>query len=330
MNPTIDLKTSLSYQSQIFIEKGLYKNLLNIYKNGFWFYDENLPESLLNPLKETISNDQRFGLPEGEKSKSFQTLKAMIDFLDQKDLTKDSVIIALGGGAISDSVGLLSSIYMRGLHFIILPTTLLSMVDASVGGKTAMNTHSKNRIGTFYPAHEIYIDLDFIDSMPKALIEDGFSEIIKMAVTFDLTLTQGLENQSLTLAEIIKKAIEIKSSVVEKDLTDSKERKLLNFGHTMGHALEKYHNYKYSHGKAVASGMLLEIDDQELKDRVKKLLIQYGCLTDIPFNSKDLMVWIKNDKKRSKDSITWIQLNAIGKASLKEISLDSIIQRLNQ
>jgi len=204
MNPRMTLTASLSSQSKIYIENDSYKTLLNHHHDALWFYDETLPSTLLNPLKAMISKDQRLGLPEGEKSKSLDAFKTMIDFLDQKDLTKNSTIVAFGGGAISDSVGLLSSIYMRGLNYIILPTTLLSMVDASIGGKTALNTEAKNRIGTFFPAHEIHIDLSFIGSMPKSLIEDGFSEIIKMAVTFDLEFTKGLEKKTLSIFQSLK------------------------------------------------------------------------------------------------------------------------------
>lgn len=330
MKPSVNLNVRPSFKSNIWIESSLYPKKLNESKQAFWFYDESLPKIILNPLIQEIPESQRFALSPGEAAKSFDMVQKMIAFLDSKDITKASKVFALGGGAISDAVGLVASIYMRGLMFEIIPTTLLSMVDASIGGKTAMNTFAKNRVGTFYPAHHVWIDLDFIDLMPKNLIEDGFSEIIKMAVTLDETFTNQLEQGSLSMKAIIQKAIELKAMIVEKDLNDLSVRKLLNFGHTFGHALEKIHQYTYSHGKCVASGMLLEINQKDVYQKVELLLNKYHCLIDIPFEKKDLLELIKKDKKRNQDSITWIQLDQIGKATLKEITLSAIEELINR
>lgn len=328
MKATLRLYASLETKTRITLEDGLFDKALNTEKEAMWFYDESLPDAFILPLKKEIKASHLYPLPVSEKAKSFEVIHKAIAFLDQKDLTKSSKIIALGGGAITDVVGFIASIYMRGLNLTFIPTTLLAMVDASIGGKTAINTHSKNRVGTFYPANEILIDTSLLEKMPSNLIEDGFSEIIKMAVTLDLNFTEALENRSLDIKEIIKRSIELKKEIVEKDLSDAYERKILNFGHTLGHALEKIHDYKLSHGNCVATGMLLEIEDSKIRKRVENLLNTYHCLKDIPFEKETLIKIINTDKKRSGDSITWIELNVIGKASLKEISMDELYLKI--
>lgn len=329
MNASIRLDVSPPFHTDIFVGHGLYEERLQT-RDALWFYDETLPNEILKKLFNNIPKSQCFALSPGEDAKTTDMMIKMLHFLDTLDLSKESKIIALGGGALSDAVGFIASIYMRGLPFEIIPTTLLSMVDASVGGKTAINTQAKNRVGTFYPASKIWVDINFVDSMPTSLIEDGFSEIIKMAVTLDETFTNQLETDQLSIKEIIQKAIQLKTAIVSKDLMDLKDRKLLNFGHTIGHAIEKHHNYRVSHGKCVAMGMLFELDDPIIHERIKNLLNKFHCLIPLSFDKTHLIQLIKKDKKRSQKSITWIQLDKIGHAYLKELSLSELEDRIQR
>ena len=321
----MNLQTSRHFHTHVLLRKGLYLNALkNGSKDAVWFYDETLPEAILNPLKTHVSSHLMMGVLPQEKGKSFKSFEAMLTFLDGLDISSDTEVFALGGGALSDAVGLISSLYLRGLKLTLIPTTLLGMVDASIGGKTALNTTYKNRIGSFYPAQNVLIDFDFLNSMPPSLIEDGMVEIIKIALLFDEPWVKALEAQTISLEASIQKAIEHKIHVVEQDLSDQNQRKLLNLGHTIGHALEAFHAFKYSHGMCIAWGLLLEHQYQDFYPRIKSLLNTYGCLKDMERPISKLMPYIIKDKKRTGATLDMIQLQSIGQAHIKKMTLPDL------
>ena len=219
---------------------------------------------LLKSLKENKLNAHIISFPFGEKNKSRKTKEVIEDKMLGLNLKRDSCILALGGGVVGDVAGFVASTYMRGIPHIQIPTTLLSMADSSIGGKTAVNTpQAKNAIGSFHQPKEVIIDIDFLKSLPKEELKNGIAEIIKHALIMDANFFYFLEKNmekifaldAKILQDTIKKSCEIKASVVMQDEKEKGVRKFLNYGHTIGHAIESASNYEISHGNAISIGM---------------------------------------------------------------------------
>jgi 3-dehydroquinate synthase len=201
-------------------------------------------------------------LPAGEKSKTRRTKERIEDQMLSKGLGRESALLALGGGVITDLGGFVAATYGRGIPLVVVPTSLLGMVDAAIGGKNGVNTaHGKNLIGTFYPPDLIGIDTSFLETLPKKQLIQGSAEVIKYGLTLKKSLFHDFDWKftSAFLDKIVKESITIKTSIVEEDPEEKKGlRRVLNFGHTIGHALESAHAYRMPHGEAVAIGCLVE------------------------------------------------------------------------
>jgi 3-dehydroquinate synthase len=212
---------------------------------------------LLNHLK--AKELKIITLPDGEEYKTMEYINYALDRMFDAKYDRNSIVIAFGGGVIGDMSGFAASIFLRGIEFIQIPTTLLSMVDSSVGGKTGINNkYGKNLIGAFYQPEIVYIDTHFLSTLPQREFSAGMAEVIKMAVMFDKEYFENLENESLNLEEIIKRSVELKAWVVNQDEKEKGIRSVLNYGHTFGHVIENLTNYKtYLHGEAVAIGMVM-------------------------------------------------------------------------
>jgi 3-dehydroquinate synthase len=249
----------------------------------------------------------------------------------EKGMGRDVCLIALGGGALLDVAGFIASIYARGIPFIAIPTTLLSMVDACLGGKTAINTFGgKNTLGTFYPACRILIVLECLNTLPKIQRQSALAEIIKYSLILDKDLFQSLqqgvdlwENQDPSFLEkLIYASLQAKKSVIEKDPKELGLRRILNFGHTIAHALESLWNYQITHGHAVAIGLLIEsylsfkvglLRHKEL-ELIVDLLKSYGLAQKIkPFSYQDLEGFMQKDKKNLGKGVRFVLLSSIGK-----------------
>ncbi len=273
-------------------------------------------------------------VPDGEEYKNIDTVLYILDELFKLKYDRKSTLIALGGGVIGDMTGFSASIFLRGIDFIQVPTTLLSQVDASVGGKTGVNNrYGKNLIGTFYQPKAVYIDKEFLKTLPKREFRAGIAEIIKMAVMFDSDFFEKLEsfdfNNIDNLEPIIARAVELKAQVVKMDEKESGIRAVLNYGHTFAHVIEKEGNYKeYLHGEAVAIGMvmannlankigLLSLDDQ---NRIKNLLKKLSLPIDYKIKDVDKFYESFLHDKKSKDGkITFILPNKrIGSYIIKD------------
>ncbi|NPS34205.1 3-dehydroquinate synthase [Helicobacter pylori] len=261
----------------------------------------------------------------GEKYKNFNSLERILNNAFEMQLNRHSLMIALGGGVISDMVGFASSIYFRGIDFINIPTTLLAQVDASVGGKTGINTpYGKNLIGSFYQPKAVYIDLAFLKTLEKREFQAGVAEIIKMAVCFDKNLVETLETKDLKdcLEEVVFQSVNIKAQVIMQDEKEQNIRAGLNYGHTFGHAIEKETDYeRFLHGEAIAIGMhmandlALSLGMLTLKEyeRVENLLKKF----DLIFNYKitDIQKFYERlflDKKSEDKTIKFILPKGIG------------------
>jgi 3-dehydroquinate synthase len=259
---------------------------------------------------------------------------------------RKSLLVAFGGGVIGDMTGYVSSIYQRGIDFIQIPTTLLSQVDASVGGKTGINNkYGKNLIGAFHQPNEVFIDAAFLKTLPNREFGAGIAEVVKMAVTFNKTFFEFLEEADLhnekLLAEAIKQAVETKADVVAKDEKEHGLRAALNYGHTFGHVIENETNYKrYLHGEAVAIGMVmanrlsvrLGFMREEESQRVKALLERYNLPTT--YFIKDVEAFYETfflDKKSSDASITFILPVGLGGVKITDsISKDDVLAVLRE
>ena len=266
-------------------------------------------------------------LRDGEEYKNQESIDEILESLFENRFNRKSMLIAFGGGVIGDMTGFAASIYQRGIDFIQIPTTLLSQVDASVGGKTGMNNkYGKNLVGAFHQPKAVYIDPYFLTTLPSREFGAGVAEVVKMAVTFNKEFFSFLESADLTdatvLQEAIKQAVQTKADVVAQDEKEHGIRAALNYGHTFGHVIENETKYKeYLHGEAVAIGMvmanetalkmnLMSIDDA---NRVKLLLKKYNLPTS--YVIKDSQKFYETfflDKKSSDSAITFIIPHGIG------------------
>ena len=266
-------------------------------------------------------------VPDGEEYKNQESVDTILESLFNHRFNRKSMLLAFGGGVIGDMTGYVASIYQRGIDFIQVPTTLLSQVDASVGGKTGMNnSYGKNLIGAFHQPRGVYIDPHFLTTLPKREFGAGVAEIVKMAVTFNKEFFEFLESADLedanVLQEAIKHAVQTKADVVAKDEKEHGLRAALNYGHTFGHVIENETKYKtYLHGEAVAIGMVMANEtavamglmDTNEAQRVKALLEKYNLPTTYAIeNTYSFYETFFLDKKSSDASITFIIPVGIG------------------
>ena len=281
-------------------------------------------------------------VPDGEEYKNQQSIDTILESLFNHRFNRKSMLIAFGGGVIGDMTGYASSIYQRGIDFIQIPTTLLSQVDASVGGKTGMNnSYGKNLIGAFHQPKSVFIDPYFLTTLASREFGAGVAEIIKMAVTFNKDFFEFLENADLKnpdiLQDAIKQAVQTKANVVAQDEKEHGIRAALNYGHTFGHVVENETKYKkYLHGEAVSIGMVManntslkmKLMSKHEASRVKSLLQKYNLPIDYEVKNVDSFYEsFYLDKKSSDTKITFILPIGIGDVSItdecdKEIVLD--------
>ena len=284
-------------------------------------YLQNLLLRIDCPQKFVIS------VPDGEEYKNMQTIEAILEQLFVSRLDRSSVIIALGGGVVSDMAGFAASIFERGIKFINIPTTLLAQVDASVGGKTGVNNKfGKNLIGSFYQPSAVYCETEFLKTLEKREFAAGLAEAVKMAITFDENLFSWMEDADLTdeanLQNLIYHCVQIKASAVEADEREKGVRAVLNYGHTFAHVIENETNYKkYLHGEAVSIGMnmanslavKLGLMSEEQKARVAELLVKFGLPISykVP-NASSFYEAFFLDKKAENSAIKFILPRGIG------------------
>jgi len=297
--------------------------------------DSNVQKIYGNQLEKKLDGkDQVYFLSfkAGEESKNRQVKDQLEDKLFELGCSRDTVIVAFGGGVTGDISGFVAATYMRGVPFIQVPTTLLSQVDSSIGGKVGIDHPSgKNLIGAFYPPDKVYIDIELLKSLPKEEIINGISEIIKASIIKDSTLFDYLEDNIECVINLEDKYIEnaiisslkVKANVVELDEKEGGLRKILNFGHTIGHSIEVLSDYKLSHGRAVGIGMAVEslisekigILNHSEKERIFRLLDRSKLLEiNLNFSSEEIIKKTLLDKKTRKGIVEYALVKGIGKA----------------
>lgn len=303
----------------IFTDK-IYGDIFSQKKNIHIITDENVSEIYSLPKKDTIFT---YIIPPGEEGKSFDIYRRISLEMLENGISRNDIIITFGGGAVGDLGGFIASTILRGVDYIQIPTTLLAMTDSSVGGKTAINTPlGKNLIGTFYQPKAVYINTDFLKTLPEKVFRDGMGEVVKYSLISDLNLADTLEN-------IIYGSVKIKADIVSEDEKDRGIRKILNFGHTVGHAIEQYFSYeRYTHGEAVAIGMVASavISDRlnishNLVSVVKHRLKKYSLPCELPETDKNILTeYISKDKKSHGELIDFILLEDIGKPIVRKMT----------
>ncbi|MBP6431910.1 MAG: 3-dehydroquinate synthase [Ferruginibacter sp.] len=281
----------------------------------------------------------------GEAFKQQQTIDKIIKQLIDLGADRKTTLVGVGGGVVTDITGYVASVYMRGVEFAFVPTTILAMVDAAIGGKNGIDVGLyKNMVGTINQPKFLLYDFSFLETLPNEQWVNGFAEIIKHACIKDAELFVELENRGIEnyktnkdlLASLIQKNVTIKTNVVVNDEFEQGDRKLLNFGHTFGHAIENL--YQLPHGHAVSIGMTIaakiseEINNfySDDKQRMIDLLLKFQLPTHFEFDKHNVFAVLTKDKKRDGDTINFILLNKIGEAVIKPISLLQVEDLVNQ
>lgn len=295
-------------------------------------YAERAQESLQASDFQTL----KFVFPNGERSKNIHIYAEILEFLAQNRVTRTDCIVALGGGVVGDMAGFAAATYQRGIDFIQVPTTLLACVDSSVGGKTAIDlTAGKNLAGAFYQPRAVLCDPETLSTLSDRLFSDGMAEVIKYGVIFDKAFFDFLcENEAKeNLETVIETCVKLKRDVVEQDEKDKGLRGLLNFGHTLGHAVEGCSDFSVSHGSAVAIGMVLAsrgayrtgMTDADCTAPLLKILQKYDLPTATEYSAEQLLERALSDKKRDGGSITLVIPKTLGKCVLYKVGTDALL-----
>lgn len=326
----------------IFIEKGIFKNLSKQLENfnfsgGLVITDKNV-YALYKKEIDALGYPIISVMP-GENSKTLNVYRKVIEDVITSGLSRDGVILAIGGGVVGDLAGFVAATYLRGVPFIQVPTTLLAQVDSSIGGKVAVNSkHGKNLIGNFYQPKAVFIDPEFLRTLQPREIRSGMGELIKHGMIQSEELFQmiekakGFEELYMSIEEVLKASLMIKKQVVEEDTFDYGRRMILNFGHTIGHGIEKEaETDAIAHGEAIAIGMAIITKIYEAKgettkglyERLVSLLKDY----DLPYETKtplkDLFQYIEKDKKIMNNQINVIVPKSLGRVEIKTYTLNT-------
>ena len=327
------------------------KKLINN-KDIFIIFDKKVPEARLIDFEKNLKRSnakkiQTFKISATENNKNFSYLSKIYDFLIKNNFSRDCLIIGIGGGITCDITGFVASTFLRGVDFVLIPTTLLSQVDASIGGKTGVNHKGfKNMIGTFNQPLKVIIDTKFLNSLSKLEILCGFMEILKHGLIADRKFFLWLEKNLAKILSLspqfiekaIKRSIEIKAEIVFQDEKEKGLRAILNFGHTFGHALETAGENKiYSHGEAVGLGMLTATKlsefvlglEEKYSNSIYKVIKNSGMKVNLKqkVSTKKLIKLMQSDKKKKDGEIQFILLEKIGQATIKKVKKIDLVEK---
>ena len=321
----------------VIIEKGSLEKageVLSLSRKCLIVTDENIPKEYVDTLSSQCDIPFVFTLKAGEEYKSLESLNKIVSFMLEKGFDRKSCVVALGGGVVGDLAGFVASVFLRGVDFYNIPTTTLSQIDSSIGGKVAVNFQGlKNMVGAFYPPKGVLVYPATLKSLSQRQIASGLAEAVKMSLCFDEDLFALFEKgEELDLVEIIGKSLQIKKKVVEEDERESGVRKVLNFGHSLGHAIE---NKSFSsaeslyHGECVALGMIPMCSDP-VRERLLRVLKNLNLPTEIPYELEDLFSALSHDKKMAGGKITAVFVDEVGSFRLAEQNLDEFQKLLKE
>ena len=318
----------------IVLERGSLKKagqLLELDRRVLVVTDEGVPPEYAGCVASQCREAIVVTVPRGEGSKSFEQLERLLSAMLEASFTRGDCVVAVGGGVVGDLSGFAASCYMRGIDFYNIPTTLLAQVDSSVGGKTAVNFGGvKNIVGAFYQPKKVIIDPETLKTLERRQLMAGLAEAIKMAATSSAELFEIIEKSEdldADLPEIIRRSLCIKRDVVEQDPKENGLRRILNFGHTVGHAVEGFNKGKLLHGECVALGMPPMCSGEAL-ERVTKVLKKYGLPTEIEQSADELMPYLKHDKKMTANLVKVVLVDKIGQFRICDMRPEDILGSL--
>ena len=297
--------------------------------------DKLYAEQAEKSLQEAGFTTCRFVYPAGESSKHIGTLSDILEFLAEEEVTRQDIIVALGGGVCGDMAGFAAAVYQRGIRFVQVPTTFLAAVDSSVGGKTAIDLKAgKNMAGAFYQPHLVLCDVDTLDTLPEEVFADGIAETLKYGVIGDADLFEKTAKGDFgkELEEIIETCVKMKRDIVMEDEFDTGVRQLLNLGHTLGHAIEKRSGFTISHGHAVAIGMHLiakvakekELAEKGLAEKIRQALENNHLPVSIDYTAEEITEGVLKDKKRRGGEISFVFPRKIGNCEIVKIPVAEV------
>ena len=324
------LKMELPGESyDIVIEKGCLLGAgeyLNLKRRVLVVTDTGVPEEYAQRVCDMADEGYICRVEQGEQNKNLDTWQSILAALSQNGFTRSDCVVAVGGGVIGDMAGFAAACYMRGIDFYNIPTTLLSQIDSSIGGKTAVDFMGyKNIVGAFYQPKCVLIDTTLTRTLSRRQRVNGIVEAVKMAATSSEQLFKIFETQNFDdcLDEIIVKSLEIKRDVVINDVREGGLRRILNFGHTIGHAVESMEGLSgLLHGECVALGML-KMAKGEAKERIYRVLSALGLPLDKSFDKEQIMKAIAHDKKAAGNDINLVFVDSIGSYRMEKMSLDA-------
>ena len=298
------------------------KKYFNLDRRVFIVTDSGVPDIYAKAVKKQCKEAKIVTVQEGEGSKSPETLTRLLTEMTDFQLNRGDCTVAVGGGVVGDLTGFAASIYMRGIDFYNIPTTLLSQIDSSIGGKTAINLAGiKNVVGAFHQPRGVLIDTDVLKTLPKRQLSSGLAEAIKMALTSDAALFEQIENvaeiNDEALEKIIVGSLKIKKHVVEEDEKETGLRKILNFGHTFGHGIEAQGGLY--HGECIALGMIPMCNDS-VRERLIPVLKKYNLPTTLGCDTEAALSLVLHDKKGTGDGVIAVLVDEIGSYRFKKMS----------
>ncbi|MBR5922341.1 MAG: 3-dehydroquinate synthase [Clostridia bacterium] len=330
---TIPVKTALGGYD-IIIERGALKKAseyFNLDRKVLVITDSGVPGEYANTVADAAKESLVLVIPEGEKSKSFENYVKILEALLGADFTRSDCVVAVGGGVVGDMAGFAAATYMRGIDFYNIPTTVLSQVDSTIGGKTAIDFGGyKNTVGAFYPPKRVLIDADTLSTLDDRQISNGLAEALKISATFDAGLFAVFENGEAKncLEEVIKKSVSIKKKVIEADEYEAGLRRVLNFGHTLGHAIESADS-GLLHGECVGIGMLY-MCSVSVKKRIESALKKLDLPTGAAVDFMKIEHAVLHDKKASGNSITTVFVDEIGSYRFDCKNTDTFLREIER
>lgn len=318
------------FNSNIIVKKGALEEIdkyFNLNRKVLILTDSGIPNKYYETIKSFCKEPYIYIIEQGETSKTFNNYEKILNYMIEQEFTRTDCLVACGGGVVGDLGGFVASTYMRGIEFYNFPTSLLAQVDSSIGGKTAIDMGEyKNVVGAFYNSSAVVIDSNVLSTLDEKNLHSGLVEALKMGLTCDKELVELIEKSTNLLSdidEIIIRALKVKNDVVYIDPKEKNIRKVLNFGHTIGHAIESSGKFNLLHGECVGLGMLYMLDEK-LKERVNKILKKYNLPTKCDASSDELYDYIMLDKKRSGDYISIVKVEEVGTYKIEKIKIEDI------
>lgn len=342
MSNTLYVKTSLGEYPITVLRHALSRagELLDLDRRVLIVTDEGVPAVYAKTVARAAKEATLITLPTGESTKSIASFEKLLRVMLEKHFTRRDCVVAVGGGVIGDLCGFVASAYMRGIDFYNIPTTLLSQVDSSIGGKVAVNLDGiKNCVGAFYPPRAVLIDSEVLSTLPRRQIASGLTEALKMSVTHDEALFRIFEEgkAEAMLDEVIVAALKIKKAVVEADEKETSLRRVLNFGHTVGHGIEAIVGFDETgadarerglyHGECVALGML-PMSSDKVKARLLPILSSLGLPTECEAPMAGILAALAHDKKAEKSGIACVLSDEIGSFRFETLTEDALRERI--